>query len=81
MRESTIGLVAVLPIAMSQVSPVILAAEKGVTLRKGEELWYCQFGGSDTIVLFEARSNVGFTAQPGVHYKMGTKIAQAYPVA
>lgn len=38
-------------------------------------------GGSDIIVLFKARSNVGFTAQPGVHYKMGTKIAQAYPVA
>lgn len=78
--ETAIGLVAVLPIGMSQVSSVILTAEKGVTLRKGEEISYFQFGGSDIVVLFEAESNVSFTAQPGVHYKMGTKIAQAYPV-
>lgn len=60
---------------------MILTAEVGVTLRKGEELSYFQFGGSDIVVLFEAKSNVSFTAQPGVHYKMGTRIAQAYPVA
>jgi len=78
--EAAIGLVAVLPIGMCQVSSVILTAEKGVTLRKGEEISYFQFGGSDIIVLFEAKSNVSFTAQPGVHYKMGTKIAQAFPV-
>ena len=77
--DSPIGLVAVLPIGMSVVSSVILTAEVGVTLRKGEELSYFQFGGSDIVVLFEAKSNVSFTAQPGVHYKMGTKIAQAYP--
>ena len=28
----------------------------------------------------KAKSNVSFTAQPGVHYKMGTRIAQAFPV-
>lgn len=78
--ESAIGLVAVLPIGMCQVSSVILTAEKGVTVRKGEELSYFQFGGSDIILLFEAKSNVSFTAQPNVHYKMGTKIADAYPV-
>ncbi len=78
--ETPIGLVAVLPIGMCQVSSVILTAEVGVTLRKGEELSYFQFGGSDIIVLFEAASNVSFTAQKGIHYKMGTKIAEAYPV-
>jgi phosphatidylserine decarboxylase precursor len=78
--EADIGLVAVLPIGMAQVSSVILTAEEGVTLRKGEEMSYFQFGGSDIIVLFEAKSNVSFTAQPGVHYKIGTKIAQAYPI-
>ena len=65
---------------MAQVSSVIMTAEVGVTLRKGEEISYFQFGGSDIIVLFEAASNVCFSAQPGVHYKMGVKIAQAYPV-
>jgi phosphatidylserine decarboxylase len=78
--DTPIGLVAVLPIGMGLVSSVIITAEVGVTLRKGEEISYFQFGGSDIIVLFEARSNVCFTAQPGVHYKQGTKIAQAYPV-
>lgn len=78
--ETPIGLVAILPIGMSQVSSVIVTAEVGVTVRKGEELSYFQFGGSDIIVLFENASNVSFTAQPAVHYKMGTKIAQAYPV-
>jgi hypothetical protein len=75
-----IGLVAVLPIGMCQVSSVILTAEVGVTVRKGEEISYFQFGGSDIILLFEASSNVCFSAQRTVHYKMGTKIAQAYPV-
>ena len=78
--DTPIGLVAVLPIGMAQVSSVVVTAEVGVTLRKGEEISYFQFGGSDIIVLFEARSNVSFTAQPNVHYKMGTRIAQAFPV-
>ncbi len=78
--DTPIGLVAVLPIGMSQVSSVIMTAEVGVTVRKGEELSYFQFGGSDIILLFEAAANVSFTAQPAVHYKMGNKIAQAYPV-
>jgi hypothetical protein len=43
-------------------------------------LSYFQFGGSDIIVLFEAASNVCFSAQPNAHHRMGTKIAQAYPV-
>lgn len=79
--DTPIGLVAVLPIGMCQVSSVIVTAEVGVTLRKGEEISYFQFGGSDIVVLFEAKSNVSFTAQPGVHYKVGTRIAQAYPAA
>jgi phosphatidylserine decarboxylase len=78
--ESPIGLVAVLPIGMCQVSSVIMTAEVGITLRKGEELSYFQFGGSDIIMLFENSSNVSFTAQPNVHHKMGTRIAQAFPV-
>lgn len=78
--DTAIGLVAIVPIGMCQVSSVIITAEVGVTLRKGEEVSYFQFGGSDIILVFEAASNVSFTAQPGVHYKMGTRIAQAYPV-
>jgi phosphatidylserine decarboxylase len=78
--DTPIGLVAVVPIGMCQVSSVIMTAEEGVTVRKGEELSYFQFGGSDIILLFEAASNVSITAQLNIHYKMGTRIAQAFPV-
>ncbi|MEB3322043.1 MAG: phosphatidylserine decarboxylase [Synechococcaceae cyanobacterium] len=75
-----IGLVAVLPVGMAQVSSVILTAREGVTLRKGEEIGYFQFGSSDVVVVFEAASNVCLTAQVGVHYRMGRRLGQADPV-
>ena len=78
--DSPIGLVAVLPMGMGQVSSVVMTAEEGRVLRKGEEISYFQFGGSDIVMVFEAACNVNFTARPGVHYKVGTKIAEAYPV-
>ena len=78
--DSPIGLVAVLPMGMGQVSSVVMTAEEGKILRKGEEISYFQFGGSDIVVVFERASNVSITAQPGVHYKAGTRIAEAFPV-
>lgn len=76
-----VGLVAVLPIGMSNVSSIIVTAEVGRTLHKGEEISYFQFGGSDYVMVFQEKANLSFTAQPGVHYKVRTKIADAYPVA
>ena len=64
---------------MGQVSSVIMTAEVGKVLRKGEEISYSQFGGSDIVMVFEAACNVNFTVRPGVHYKVGTKIGDAYP--
>ena len=78
--DSPIGLVGVLPIGMSNVSSVIITAEEGRTLHKGEEISYFQFGGSDYCMVFQEHANVSFTAQPGVHYKVGTRIAVAEPV-
>lgn len=78
--DSPIGLVAVLPIGMGPVSSVVITAEVGRTLRKGEEISYFQFGGSDIVMLFEAKSNVSITATDGRHYRYGTKVADAYPV-
>ena len=78
--QSKIGKVAILPMGMAQVSSIVVTAEEGVTLRKGEEISYFQFGGSDIVVVFERASNVSITAQPGVHYKAGTRIAEAFPV-
>jgi phosphatidylserine decarboxylase len=77
--DTAIGLIAVLPMGMAQVSSIILTAEVGQTLRKGEEISYFQFGGSDIVLVFEAKSNISVTAQVGTHYKMGSRIAQAYP--
>ena len=78
--DSPIGLVAVCPIGMGEVSSVVPTAEVGRTLHKGEEISYFQFGGSDYCMVFQEKSNVTFVAQPGVHYKVGTQIAQAFPV-
>ncbi|MCH5214671.1 MAG: phosphatidylserine decarboxylase [Muribaculaceae bacterium] len=78
--DSPIGLVAVLPMGMAQVSSIVLTAEEGRTLHKGEEISYFQFGGSDIVTVYQQASNVSITAQPGVHYKVGTKVAEAFPV-
>lgn len=79
--QSSIGLVAILPMGMGQVSSVVVTAEEGTVLRKGEEISYFQFGGSDIVMVFEAAANVHFTATKGEHYKYGRAIAKAYPVA
>ena len=76
--ESPIGLVACLPIGMAQVSSVVITAEVGVTLHKGEELGYFQFGGSDFVMVFERSSNVQFIAQPGAHVNQGSWVGNAY---
>ena len=68
-----------MPIGMSLVSAVILTAEAGVTLQKGEEISYFQFGGSDIVLIFEQASNVDITAMAGQHYKVGRVIGKAYP--
>lgn len=78
--DSPIGLVAVCPIGMGEVSSIVTTAEVGRTLHKGEEISYFQFGGSDCCMVFQEKSNVSFTAQVGVHYKAGTRIAMSYPV-
>ena len=78
--ESQIGKVAILPMGMAQVSSIVVTAEEGTKLRKGEEISYFQFGGSDIVMVFQRQSNVSITAQPGVHYRTGTRIAQAFPV-
>jgi len=77
--ESRVGLVACLPMGMAQVSSVVITAEEGVTLRKGEELGYFQFGGSDFVMVFERASNVHLTCLPDVHVQQGTAIGNAYP--
>jgi phosphatidylserine decarboxylase len=79
--DSPIGLVACLPMGMAQVSSVVITAEVGVTLHKGEELGYFQFGGSDFVMVFERSSNVQLITQPNVHVQQGSWIGTAFPYA
>lgn len=74
--DSPIGLVAVLPIGMAQVSSVNMTAQVGAYLNKGDEFGYFQFGGSDIIVLFQAGSGVEVTSAPNIHTNVGMCIAQ-----
>ena len=74
--DSPLGLVAVLPIGMAQVSSVTLTAEMGATLTKGEEFGFFSFGGSDIVTLFEA-GKVKIDAKVGTHYNQGGAIGHA----
>ncbi|KAI0631129.1 phosphatidylserine decarboxylase-domain-containing protein [Trametes polyzona] len=75
-----LGLVAVLPIGMAQVSSVVLSVKAGDEVQKGQEISYFQLGGSDIVMVFQAKANVDFTAKEGTHYNFGQKVATAAPV-
>lgn len=69
-----IGLVAVVPVGMCQVSSVTMTATVGRSTLKGDEFGYFLFGGSDIIVLFEQRAHPKVGTQTNYrHY--GTPIA------
>lgn len=76
-----LGLVAVLPIGMAMVSSVKLLVHEGKTVKKGEEISYFQFGGSDVICVFQAKAGLSvddFVASPkGTYSKTGTVLAKA----
>ncbi|UNI18327.1 hypothetical protein JDV02_004601 [Purpureocillium takamizusanense] len=76
-----LGKVAVLPIGMAQVSSVKLSVKKGDVLKKGDEISCFLFGGSDIIVVFQAKAGLkvdNFVASSGDTYsKMGTILARA----
>jgi phosphatidylserine decarboxylase len=57
------GLVALLPIGMSQVSSVNFedAVKVGATFKKGDMLGYFLFGGSDYVILFQDKVKFDLT--------------------
>lgn len=73
----TIGLVAVMPIGMAQVSSVKLCVKEGNVVEKGQEISYFQLGGSDCVMVFEQKANVTFTATVGCHIPVGKQVAKA----
>ena len=68
-----VGLVAILPIGMGQVSSVTLTPEPGIKLQKGEQFGFFLFGGSDIVLLFQDK-NIVIDAQVGTKYLQGEKL-------
>lgn len=77
--ETVHGYIALIPVGMGFVSSVIITAEVGVYLRKGEEFGYFQFGGSDYILVFEEKIRSHITAMVDTHYNQGTIIGYIRP--
>lgn len=70
-----IGLVAVIPVAMAQVSSVTMLSQIGKEVVKGEDLGYFLFGGSDIILLFqEGKIESFYNKNEYIHY--GQEIAK-----
>lgn len=69
------GLVALLPIGMSQVSSVNFEAtvKVGRKVKKGDMLGYFLFGGSDFVLLFQHNIEFKLTPSEGTHILMGAK--------
>lgn len=69
--KTAYGMVAVIPVGMGQVSSVnfIETIKPGTKVKKGDELGYFLFGGSDCVMLFEGKS--GFKLSVGKGEKGG----------
>ncbi|ETN47042.1 uncharacterized protein HMPREF1541_01232 [Cyphellophora europaea CBS 101466] len=77
-----VGLVAVLPMGMAQVSSVKLAVRVNQELKKGEEISHFEFGGSDIVLVFEKKAGVDFSKMPlKEHHFMGEQLATFNPAA
>jgi len=82
-----LGLVAVLPIGMAQVSSVKLSISVGEEVEKGQEISYFQFGGSDCIVVFQKKAGLtkedfpklNEPPEPLKHSLMGEQLVVAHP--
>jgi phosphatidylserine decarboxylase len=76
--DPKIGLVAVLPIGMCQVSSVVPSNDPQpfapYRVTKGQEISYFQFGGSDIVLCFQSQANVEILADKGRHYSVGQQI-------
>lgn len=75
--RTPIGLVACLPVGMAQVSSVVITAEVGAVLRKGEEMGYFQFGGSDFVMVFEPHCRLMIDCPVDAHRLQGQALGRA----
>ncbi len=77
--DTPAGLVACLPVGMAQVSSVVITAEQGTRVRKGEELGYFQFGGSDFVMVFERSAHLEMLCDEGQHFLQGEEVGRCDP--
>ncbi|KAK0710030.1 phosphatidylserine decarboxylase-domain-containing protein [Lasiosphaeria miniovina] len=70
--EGDIGLVALLPMGMAQVSSVILTVKPQQTIEKGGEIGFFQFGGSDIVTVFQAKA--GFSNTDPTFWNQATSV-------
>lgn len=79
-----VGIVAVLPIGMCQVSGVNMTHEEGKECRKGDEFGYFTFGGSDIIVLTQKGTdpvyNPAFFPNTSYYSLYGSSLANVTPL-
>ena len=77
-----LGLVAVLPIGMAQVSSVVLnnLIKVGESVEKGQEISNFAFGGSDVVMVFQKKAGLTVNSfPPAEHFNMGNKLAVGNP--
>lgn len=79
--DSDIGLVAVLPIGMAQVSSVVLGdnIKPGKWINKGDEISKFQLGGSDIVMVFQKDAKVQLPGKDmvGQPFKVRSKVGTA----
>lgn len=71
------GIVAVIPIGMAQVSSVNMIATPGKELLKGDEFGYFLFGGSDIIMLFQEGKAPKINENGDVYRLYGSDVSKA----
>lgn len=80
--DGDIGVVAVIPVGMCQVSSVHMQELSGKSINKGDEFGYFMFGGSDIIMLFQEGKQPVLNEQTSYrHYGTSTAISPSYVVA
>jgi phosphatidylserine decarboxylase len=63
-HDSTIGMVCVIPVGITEISSVTITAKEGDELKKGDELGWFSYGGSSMAIVFQPGAIDRFTV-PG----------------
>ena len=76
--ETKYGLVAILPIGMSQVSSCNWeeSVKVGASVKKGDPMGYFLFGGSDIVMIFQEGVKLELLSKE--HLKMGQPYAKVF---